>query len=116
MGADRLAAVVIGPGRPYSLGEVKAALRPASVVEGPEIPVVPVIDTLPWDEAAAEFLSTGVHRRRGFAGSKLATQAGKSAAVLIEEAERLKAEATAARSFAPRPAFAGVHDLMGETR
>ena len=42
MGADRLAAVVIGPGRPYSLGEVKAALRPASVVEGPEIPVVPV--------------------------------------------------------------------------
>ena len=28
MGADRLAAVVIGPGRPYSLGEVKAALRP----------------------------------------------------------------------------------------
>jgi hypothetical protein len=116
MGADRLAAVVVGPGRPYSLGEVKAALRPASVVEGPEIPVVPVIDTLPWDETAAEFLSTGVHRRRGFAGSKLATQAGKSAAVLIEEAERLKAEATAARSFAPRPAFAGVHDLMGKTR
>ena len=55
-------------------------------------------------------------RRRGFAGSKLATQAGKSAAVLIEEAERLKAEARAARSFAPSPAFAGVHDLMGETR
>jgi hypothetical protein len=75
-----------------------------------------VIDTLPWDETAAEFLSTGVHRRRGFAGSKLATQAGKSAAVLIAEAERLKAEATVARSFAPRPAFAGVHDLMGETR
>ena len=89
MGADRLAAVVIGPGRPYSLGEVKAALRPASVVEA-RFPVVPVIDTLPWDETAAEFLSTGVHRRRGFAGSKLATQAGKSAAVLIEEAERLQ--------------------------
>jgi hypothetical protein len=86
------------------------------VVEGPEIPVVPVIDTLPWDDAAAEFLSTGVPRRRGFAGSKLATQAGKSAAVLIQEAERLKAEATAAHSFAPRPAFAGVHDLMGEQR
>jgi len=116
MGADRLAAVVIGPGRPYSLGEVKAALRPASVVEGPEIPVVPVIATLPWDEGTAEFLSTGVPRRRGFAGSKLATQAEKSAAVLIEAAERLKAEASAAHSFAPRPAFAGVHDLMGETR
>jgi hypothetical protein len=116
MGADRLAAVVVGPGRPYSLGEVKAALRPASVVEGPEIPVVPVLDTLPWDEGTAEFLSTGVPRRRGFTGSKLATQAGKSAAVLIREAERLQAEATAARSFAPRPAFAGVHDLLGETR
>ena len=34
MGADRLAAVVIGPGRPYSLAEVKAALRPASVGGG----------------------------------------------------------------------------------
>ena len=116
MGADRLAAVVIGPGRPYSLGEVKAALRPASVVEGPETAGVPVLDTLPWDEGTAEFLSTGVPRRRGFAGSKLATQAEKSAAVLIEEAQRLKAEASAAHSFAPRPVFAGVHDLMGETR
>ena len=38
MGADRLAAVVIGPGRPYSLAEVKAALRPPSVVGGPESP------------------------------------------------------------------------------
>ena len=75
-----------------------------------------MIDTLPWDEAAAEFLSTGCRVVAGSPDSKLATQAGKSAAVLIEEAERLKAEATAARSFAPRPAFAGVHDLMGETR
>jgi hypothetical protein len=111
MGADRLAAVVIGPGRPYSLAEVKAALRPASVVGGPEVPVVPVIETLPWDESAAEFLSTGVPRRRGFAGSKLAAQAVKSASALIDEAERLKTEATGTRSSAPSPAFAGVHDL-----
>src|SRR5664279_434880 len=102
---------VIGPGRPYSLAEVKTALRPASVVGGPEVPVVPVIETLPWDENAAEFLSTGVPRRRGFAGSKLAAQAVKSASALIDEAERLKTAATAARSAAPSPAFAGVHDL-----
>jgi len=107
---------VIGPGRPYSLAEVKAALRPASVVGGPEVPVVPVIETLPWDENAAEFLSTGVPRRRGFAGSKPAAQAVKSANALIDEAERLKTEATATRSSAPSPAFAGVHDLLGRTR
>ena len=114
MGADRLAAVVIGPGRPYSLAEVKAALRPASAVEGPDVPVVPVIETLPWDENAAEFLSTGVPRRRGFAGSKLAAQAAKSASALIDEAERLKAEATAARSFAPARHSPGSMTFSGE--
>lgn len=49
LGADRLVSGVVGPGRPYPLGDVRAAMADAA----------PVLGELPWDPAAAATLSEG---------------------------------------------------------
>lgn len=54
LGADRLMSVIVGPGKPYSLAEVTAALAE----------VAPVVGELPWEPRAAATLSDGVIARK----------------------------------------------------
>lgn len=54
LGADRLVSSVVGPGRPYPLGDVRAAMAEAA----------PVVGDMPWDPAAAATLSEGAPARR----------------------------------------------------
>lgn len=54
LGADRLVSSVVGPGRPYPLGDVRTAMAEAALVVG----------DMPWDPAAAATLSEGAPARR----------------------------------------------------
>lgn len=71
-GPDRLGAVVIGAGRPYPMGQVRAALESTA----------PVLGELPWAPAAAATLSDGVAAGREY--RKLMTASQSLAATLLE--------------------------------
>ena len=69
LGADRLVSVIVGPGRPYSVGEVTAAMGTSA----------PVLGALPWDDAAAAVLNGLRDRPRRFSAAPLMAKAGKLA-------------------------------------
>lgn len=71
-GPDRLGAVVIGVGRPYSMGQVRAAMESTA----------PVLGELPWAPAAAATLSDGAAAGREY--RKLMATSQSLAAALYE--------------------------------
>lgn len=72
-GPDRLGAVVIGAGRPYPMGQVRAALESTA----------PVLGELPWAPAAAATLSDGAAAGREYRKLMAASQ---SLAATLHEA------------------------------
>jgi hypothetical protein len=83
LGADRLVSIVVGPGHPYPLADVTAALSGTA----------PVLGSLPWDPTAAEVLSEGAPAGRKFPRSALMKGALELAAVLGGKALDFREEA-----------------------
>lgn len=96
LGADRLGVVVVGAGRPYSVGEVQDALNPKDSIEP-----TPVIADLPLDPKVAAFLSSGVKTlgTKPFDGSRFAGHAKQSGAALAAQVDALRERAAALHAF-----------------